>query len=128
MRLVGALALFLLASASAQAAVYPLPVPDWVLPALEQAPAHSPEKVLLALWILGFPCPELDDQFEPVSVPSPEPPPAYVPPFTPPLIYVPPGPPPTSVPEPGTWLLMLIGFASIVVAGLRQRASTENKP
>src|SRR6185312_674533 len=122
MRLVGALALFLLASASAQAAVYPLPVPDWVLPALEQAPAHSHEKVLLALWILGFPCPELDDQFEPASVP-------YTPsPYTPPPIYVPPSPPLTSVPEPGTWLLMLIGFASIVAAGLRQRTSTENKP
>jgi len=115
MRLVGALALFLLASASAQAAVYPLPVPDWVLPALEQAPAHSPEKVLLALWILGFPCPELDDQFEPTSVPY------TPPPYTPPLIYVPPNPPPASVPETSTWLLMLIGFASIVAAGLRRR-------
>lgn len=116
MRLVGALALFLLASASAQAAVYPLPVPDWVLPALEQAPAHSPEKALLALWILGFPCPELDDQFEPVSIPAP--PPAYVPPYTPPPIYVPPSPPLTSVPEPATWPMLAVG---LVVVGLRLR-------
>src|SRR6185437_15664981 len=113
MRLVGALALFLLASASAQAAVYPLPVPDWVLPALEQAPTHSPEKVLLALWILGFPCPELDDQFEPVSV-------SYTPPpYTPPLIYLPTRHPLTSVPEPGTWLMLAVG---LVAVGLRLRA------
>jgi len=113
MRLVGALALFLLASASAQAAVYPLPVPDWVLPALEQAPAHSHEKVLLALWILGFPCPELDDQFEPVSVPYASPP------YIPPLIYVPPRHPLTPVPEPATWLMLAVG---LVVVGLRLRA------
>ena len=96
-----------LVSVPAHATVYPLPVPDWVLPALEAAPDHSPEKVALSLWILGWPCPELDDSFAPRLTPVYTPPPIWMPPE--------PGPPPAAVPELSTWLLMLIGFASMIL-------------
>lgn len=46
------------------------------------------------------------------------PPPVIIPPvITPPIII----PPVVAVPEPSTWALMLIGFATLAYAGLRRR-------
>ena len=109
MRLVGAL-VFALFATSASAAIYPLPVPDWVIPTMEAAPPHSGERFALALWVLGWPCPDFDAQF------APPPPSLPLHPYLSPIGSGETPVNPSPVPEPATWLLMLLGFASMLLA------------
>lgn len=64
----------------------------------------------------------------PIDVVPPYEPPPYVPPVVPPcLICGPPITPPIvpQVPEPSTWAMMLIGFATLAYAGFKRRVKCQ---
>lgn len=68
--------------------------------------------------------PDIDIPFFPVN-PGPGPLPPFEPPVTPPTTQPPTEPPVSVVPDPGTWALMLAGFAAVglVLRNREQRAS-----